>query len=130
MDVLAGVVISAAIMTCMYFTLLSTGLIQFEGFSWWMESAGPEVTFSPASMLIAVTILWQFMIVAWWEELVFRGVILQNISSGLNLKWGIILSTIFFGLIHSNNPDATILSTLLIILVSLKLVYAYLKSGQ
>ena len=70
------------------------------------------------------------MIVAWWEELVFRGVILQNISTGLNLKWGIILSTIFFGLIHSTNPDATILSTLLIILVSLKLVYAYLKSGQ
>lgn len=130
LDVLVGVAISAAIMTCMYGTLSFTGLIQFEGFSWWTASAGPDASFDGNSLLIVLAVLWQFMVVAWWEELTFRGIFLQNISQGLNLKWGVVLSTICFGLIHASNPNASIFSTLLIILISLKLVYAYLKTGQ
>jgi len=130
LDVIIGVVIGALIMAGMYFTLLYTGLIKFEGFSWWIENNASNVSFSSAGFLIALGVLLQFTVVAWWEEIVFRGIILQNISKGLGLKWGIIISTIIFGLVHLGNPDATILSTFLIILVTLQLVYAYLKSGQ
>jgi membrane protease YdiL (CAAX protease family) len=130
LDVIMGVVIGGLIMTGMYFTLLYTGQIKFEGFSWWMESVGSNINFSSAGILIALGVFLQFIVVAWWEELVFRGIILQNISKGLGLKWGVIISTIIFAGIHFGNPDATILSTILIMLITLQLVYAYLKSGQ
>ena len=43
---------------------------------------------------------------------------------------GFVLSTILFDLIHAGNPGATILSTFLIMLTTLQLVYAYQKSAQ
>lgn len=130
LDVIIGVVIGALIMTGMYFTLLYAGLIKFESFSWWMENVGPDLNFSTAGISIMLGMILQFTIVAWWEEITFRGIFLQNISKGLGLTWGVILSTIIFALIHLGNPGATVLSTALIMIVTLQLVYAYLKSGQ
>jgi membrane protease YdiL (CAAX protease family) len=130
LDVVMGFLISALIMTGMYFTLLYTGQIQFEGFSWWLENSEGNATITSAGLLIMLGIVLQFSVVAWWEEIAFRGIILQNISKGIGYQWGVILSTILFGLIHVGNPDATIFSTLLIMLITLKLVYAYLKTGQ
>ena len=130
LDLIVGVVIGALIMTGMYFILLYTGQIKFEGFSWWMENDGNYENLNATGILIMLGMILQFSVVAWWEEIAFRGIILQNISKGLDLKWGVILSTIIFGLIHFGNPDATILSTFLIILITLQLVYAYLKTGQ
>ncbi|WP_296701732.1 type II CAAX endopeptidase family protein [Algoriphagus sp.] len=130
LDVIIGVLTSALIMAAMYFLLLSLDLIKFEGFSWWSDNYSEGVNLSSASLIIMLGMLLQFSIVAWWEEIAFRGIILQNISKGLGLRWGIILSTILFGLIHAANPDATILSTLLIMIITIQLVYAYLKTGQ
>lgn len=129
-DLLMGICISALIMTFMYVTLLGLGYIQFDGFSWWADDSHALANFSSASFWTALAILFQFIIVAWWEELAFRGIILQNIAKGLNIKWGVIISTLGFGLIHAGNPNATVLSTILIMIITLKLVYAYLKSGQ
>lgn len=130
LDVFLGVIVSALIMAGMYFTLLYAGLIKFEGFSWWKENNGDQVIFDSTSTLIMLSMILQFVIVAWWEEIAFRGIILQNISKGLGLKWGVVISTVLFGLIHSGNKDATILSTILIMLITLQLVFAYLKTGQ
>lgn len=130
LDVIIGVVIGALIMTGMYFTLLYSGLIKFEGFSWWMGSVGADLNFRTTGIYVMLGMILQFTIVAWWEEITFRGIFLQNISKGLGRTWGVILSTIIFGLIHLGNPDATVLSTALIMVVTLQLVYAYLKSGQ
>ena len=130
LDVIIGIVVGALIMTGMYFTLLYTGQIEFEGFSWWMENDGNNENLSATGILIMLGMILQFGVVAWWEEIAFRGIILQNISKGLGLKWGVILSTIIFGGIHFGNPDATILSTFLIMLTTLQLVYAYLKTSQ
>lgn len=130
LDIIMGIVVGGLIMTGMYFTLLFSGLIKFEGFSWWMELEETKTSFTTAGFLIMLGVMLQFIVVAWWEELVFRGIILQNISKGLGLKWGVIISTVLFGLVHLGNPDATILSTFLITLITLQLVYAYLKTGQ
>ncbi len=129
-DLFIGILISAVIMALMYGTLLGLGFIEFEGLSWWKDDAHTLSNFTTAGVWVALTVFFQFVIVAWWEELAFRGILLQNIARGLNLKWGIIISTIGFGLIHALNPSATILSTVLIMIITLKLVYAYLKSGQ
>ncbi|NMM47629.1 CPBP family intramembrane glutamic endopeptidase [Marinigracilibium pacificum] len=129
-DILIGILISAFIMTLMYLTLLGFDLIRFDGFSWWSKEAGTLGAFTEASIWTALAVLFQFIVVAWWEELVFRGIILQNIAMGLNLKWGVFISTIGFAVLHATNPSATIMSTLIIMLITLKLVYAYMKTGQ
>lgn len=129
-DLLVGIIISALIMAFMYITLLGLGYIQFDGFSWWNDDSHTLANFTSASIGTALAIFFQFIIVAWWEELAFRGIILQNIAKGLNIKWGILISTLGFGLIHAGNPNATVLSTVLIIIITFQLVYAYLKSGQ
>ena len=130
MDLLAGIGISAAIMGGMYLLLWSLGYLQFDGFSWWSDDSHTLAAFGSAGWWNMLAVLFQFAVVAWWEELAFRGIILQNISRGLSIRWGILLSTLGFGLIHAGNPNATLLSTVLIMIITLKLVYAYLKSGQ
>jgi len=129
-DLLMGILISALIMLFMYVTLSGLGYIQFDGFSWWTDDSHTLGNFTSASIWTAIAIFFQFIIVAWWEELAFRGIILQNIAKGLSIKWGVLISTIGFGLIHAGNPNATVLSTVLIMIITFQLVYAYLKSGQ
>lgn len=128
LDVISGVVNSAIVMACIYFTLLFAGLIEFTGFSWWNNNV--DVQFTTAVIPVMLAVFWKFVIVAWWEELVFRGIILQNIIKGLGLVWAVVIGSIIFGLIHFRNPDATIISTLLIIIITPQLIYAYLKTGQ
>ena len=81
-------------------------------------------------MPVVLMVLWKLIIVAWWEELVWRGVILQYLIKGVGLIWAVVISSALFGLIHAGNPDATVLSTLLIALITPQLIYAYLKTGQ
>jgi len=130
LDILSGVVNSAIIMAGIYFTMLYTGLIEFKGFSWWTDSVGPDVNFSIVVIPVILAVFWELTVVAWWEELVFRGVILQNMMKGMGLIWAVIVSSLLFGLVHAGNPDATILSTLMIMVITPQLIYAYLKTGQ
>ncbi len=130
LDLIIGITIGALIMTGMYFTLLSLGLIKFEGFSWWSNNIGENANISLAGLEILLGLLLQDVIIGWWEEITFRGFFLQNISKGLSLKWAIAITTIIFGVLHALNPNASILSTCLIIITALLLVYAYLKTGQ
>lgn len=130
LDVISGVVNSAIIMAGIFFTMLLTGLIEFGGFSWWTDDVGPEISFSVAVIPVILAVFWELLVVAWWEELVFRGVFLQNMMKGMGLLWAVIVSSILFGLVHAGNPDATILSTLMIVIITPQLIYAYLKTGQ
>jgi len=130
LDVFSGVINSAIIMASIYFTMLLTGLIEFTGFSWWTDSSSPDINFSLAVMPIILAVFWELVVVAWWEELVFRGIIFQNMIKGLGLIWAVIISSILFGLVHAGNPDATLMSTLMIAFITPQLIYAYLKTGQ
>jgi membrane protease YdiL (CAAX protease family) len=130
LDIFSGVINSAIIMTGIYFTMLLTGLIECTGFSWWTDSSSPDVSFSLAVVPIILAVFWELVVVAWWEELVFRGIILQNMIKGLGLVWAVIISSILFGLVHAGNPDATLMSTLMIAFITTQLIYAYLKTGQ
>ena len=130
LDIISGLINSALVMSGIYFTMLFTGLIEFKGFSWWTDSTDINVRFSLAVAPIVLTVLWKFVLVAWHEELTFRGMILQNIIAGLGPLWAVVISTVLFGLAHVGNPDATVLTTLMIIVITLQLVYAYFKTGQ
>lgn len=130
LDILSGVVNSALVMAGTYFVMLLTGLIEFNGFSWWMDSETTDATFSMAALPIILGVFYQLAIVAWWEELAFRGYFFRNLIGGVGLKWSIIICSLVFGFGHSLNPDATVLSSLLIALITPQLIYAYLKTGQ
>ncbi len=63
-----------------------------------------------------------------WEEALFRGYLLQTLSRS-GLAWlGISLTSIFFGVIHTQNPNADLISTLNTMLAGVWFCVAYLKT--
>ncbi|MEZ4744422.1 MAG: type II CAAX endopeptidase family protein [Calditrichia bacterium] len=129
-DILSGILNSALVMAGTYFILLYTHLIEFNGFTWWMDAETSNASFQLFAIPVVLVVLFKLTLVAWWEELVFRGYLFQNLIDGIGLKWSIVLSSIVFGFGHFFNPNATLLSTFLIALITPQLIYAYLKTGR
>jgi len=122
-DFLIGILV-AFLMFGLIFTIeLSLGWLKIEGFSWQVESAGTFVT----GLLLWLAI---FLVVGWQEELLSRGYILQNLTSGLNLFWGVLISSSIFAVMHRGNPGATWTSTLGILLAGASLALPYLLTRQ
>jgi len=130
LDLLGGVLNSAVLMAIMFCMLLWTGLIEFHGFTWWTDEPVGSAHLSASALVAIGTVLLELAIVAWWEELVFRGYLFQNTTAGLGLWWSIVILSLLFGLLHGMNPNATVLSTILIAVTTPQLIYAYLKTGQ
>ena len=130
LDILSGVVNSALLMAGVFFVMLWTNLIEFNGFTWWMDEASVDARFSLSVLPVMFSVLYVLAVVAWWEELVFRGYLFQNMIAGMGLTWSIVVSSLIFGFGHSMNPDASLLSSVLIALLTPQLIYAYLKTGQ
>jgi membrane protease YdiL (CAAX protease family) len=86
--------------------------------------------FNSVRWIIALAVFYKLTLVAWYEELFFRGYILQNFIEGMGLKWTIVVTSLLFGLVHIFNPDATLFSSFLIAVITPQLIYAYLKTGQ
>jgi uncharacterized protein len=88
-----GALIGAALYAACAGILMILGIYQVEGLN-------------PLSFLIpAVAMAVKSAI---FEELVFRGVLLQSVESMLGTWAGVIVSSAAFGLVHLMNPDATI----------------------
>lgn len=80
-----------------------------------------------------------FIGVALSEELLARGYILKNLSEGLNFRTigpknailiGWIFSSIVFGLMHLDNPNASFVSTLNITIAGIFLGLGYVLTGE
>jgi membrane protease YdiL (CAAX protease family) len=103
--------------------MLSLGWLTFEGFAW---------DFDPLNTVITsvLTFFVVFVFVGWNEELLSRGYHLQTIASGLNLFWGVVISSAVFGLLHLGNPNATWVSAAGIFFAGLYLAYGYTRTKQ
>jgi membrane protease YdiL (CAAX protease family) len=123
LDILTGIGITFIQMGFIYVLMLGLGWLTFEGFAW---------EFDPISMLIreVVTFFIAFIFVGWNEELLSRGYHLQTIASGLNLFWGVIISSAVFGLLHLGNPNATWVSAAGMFFAGVYLAYGYLRTKQ
>lgn len=81
-----------------------------------------------------------FMIfIGFYEELIFRGYQITNLAEGLNLPsvsrnhaagLAVILTSLLFGVLHWQNPNATWLSTLNIAIAGLMLAFPFLVTGR
>jgi membrane protease YdiL (CAAX protease family) len=122
-DILAGIGITFLQMGLIYIALSALGWLTFEGFAW---------EFDPASIVLKNVLLFFviFIFVGWNEELLSRGYHLQTIASGINLFWGVIISSAVFGLFHIRNPSATWLSTGGIFFAGIYLAYGYIRTRQ
>lgn len=123
MDILTGIGITLLQMAAIYLVMSWLGWITFEGFAW---------EFDPISLVLKNTLIFfaVFVFVGWHEELLSRGYHLQTIASGLNLFWGVMISSAVFGLLHLANPNANWVSTAGIFLAGIFFAYGYIRTKQ
>jgi len=123
LDILVGIAITFLQMGLVFMIMLSAGWTKLEGMAWQME---------PVSVVLSGLGVWLliFLIVGWQEELLSRGYHLQTLASGLNMAWGVLLSSAVFGALHLSNPGATWISTLGIFLAGLFLALPFLLTRQ
>ncbi len=122
-DILAGIGITFVQMGFIYIVMLGLGWLTFTGFAWQFDPVGTVVTG-------VLTFFVVFIFVGWNEELLSRGYHLQTIASGINLFWGVVISSAVFGLLHLGNPNATWVSAAGIFFAGLYLAYAYIRTKQ
>jgi uncharacterized protein len=132
LDLLFGMVLGALLITTVFLVELGMGWVEVVGA---FETFETGASFAPSVLLPVL----MFVCVGFYEETVFRGYQLKNAAEGLNypalgprgavlIAW--LLSSAFFGVLHANNPSATLLSTLNIILAGLLLGFGYVLSGE
>jgi membrane protease YdiL (CAAX protease family) len=122
-DLLAGIVITFFMMGSIFAIQLALGWLTFDGFAWQVEPLETVLVSTLGTFVV-------FLFVGWSEELLSRGYHLQTLASGLNLFWGVVLSSAVFGLLHLGNPNATWLSAAGIFLAGLFLAYGYITTRQ
>ena len=82
-----------------------------------------SISSSPDPLIIELAFM---VVVAFVEELVFRGYVLNNLMQSMN-KWiALMISAVLFGLVHIANPDVTILAVVNVFLGGLFLGLNYI----
>lgn len=122
-DILVGNIIAFVLMFVIYLVELSLGWLTFESFAW--QSEIPSIVISQTLRYFVVLVF-----VGWNEELVYRGYILQTLTSGINLVWAIIITSLYFGLEHLSNPNSNAMAVAGIFIIGLFFTYAYIRTGQ
>lgn len=122
-DILMGIAITFVMMGLIYVAEVAAGWLTFDSFAWENDSI-------PTVMTGVLTFLVVFVFVGWNEELLSRGYHLQTLTNGLNVFWGVVISSSLFGLAHLGNPNATWVSAAGIFFAGLFLAFGYLRTGQ
>ncbi len=131
-DLLFGFCISGLMAGLFFFIMLIFGLIEFNGFNLGSLSAHAGKSFNYVAFMSVFSLgslfvlLLEHIFVGYWEELVFRGYLFQNMIDGMGIKVAIIVSCLIYGLIHLMNPNAGLLSSSIIILFGFLRIYGYL----
>jgi len=120
-DVLAGIAVSGIIMGVVYLSEWAIGWLRFDSFSWKTQGFSQALINTAGGLLV-------FVIVAWQEELLSRGYWLQNIEQGLNLFWGVLLSSLLFALLHLGNPNVSWVAVLGLLAGGVFLAFGYVRT--
>ena len=119
-DTLVGFLLSGVMAGTVFWIMLAMGFID----NLQITAIGPSAIAALASSLFVMAL------VGFWEELVFRGYILQNMAEGMGMKVAVLVSCAIYALVHSVNPNAGMLSTAIIAVFGYLRIYGYLTTGQ
>jgi hypothetical protein len=133
LDLGFGLALGAVLMTGVFVVELALGWVVVTG----TFVAGPS-GFLSGFALVLVTFLW----VGLYEELMLRGYLLTNLAEGLRLSWPVeverpvavgvatLLSSALFGFLHAVNPNATLVSSVVIGVAGVMLALGYVLTGD
>lgn len=116
---LGGILLGAALMTCVYLILNITGQVTFEGFT---------VNRSVVSAVLISVLMW--IPQGACEELMFRGYMLPRITKRTNLIFSFILSSFLFSVLHSMNMGYTPMASINLFLIALLFALISYRSGS
>lgn len=132
-ECLWGVALAALAMGIIFLVEYAAGWVTVTGWGW--QHHRPDESF----IIWLGGYLFFMIIVSFWEELVFRGYQIVNLSEGFNFPGftprqavmaAVLLSSIVFGVMHALNPNAGILSTLNITLAGAMLAFPFVITGR
>ncbi len=122
-DLAFGFCLPALMMGLIFAFEWGMGWLHIEG---WMWNAAP-----PASVFTGLLGgLATFIIVGYYEELLFRGYHLQNMIEGTNMSWALFLSSAVFSILHSGNPSSTWASTLGLLAAGYFMAYGWVRTRR
>jgi len=140
-DFAFGLALGAILMGLIFAAEAGAGWITVTG-TLQSPSSDPPLAASLPALSFGVAILsalLRFIGVGISEEFLSRGYHLKNLAEGLNFRpigprGAVILATLLsssvFGTLHANNPNATLVSTLNLILAGLFLALGYVLTGE
>ncbi|MFN2149161.1 MAG: lysostaphin resistance A-like protein [Anaerolineales bacterium] len=122
-DLLVGFFIPMLLMGGIFLAEWALGWLTIEGFAW---------DHMPLESWIGTLLqgLLLFLMVGVSEEVLSRGYHLQNLTDGLNLFWGLFLSSSIFAFLHLINPDSSLFSSLGILAAGYFLAYGWVRTRQ
>lgn len=116
-DLLFGFLLSGLMAGLVFGSMAGVGLIE-------------NIRISDVRLTALLALLLPNVLIGWWEEIVFRGYLLQNMIEGLGPRTAVLVSCVLYGLVHAFNPNAGILSTSIIVLFGFLRIYGYLATRQ
>ncbi|HJS28020.1 MAG TPA: type II CAAX endopeptidase family protein [Anaerolineales bacterium] len=122
-DLVAGFLIAGLMIGLMFLIELLGG---------WLVVRDLAFSHTPVWMILLqmLAMFLGFVLVGWSEELLFRGYWLQNLSEGLGLGLGILISSVLFSLAHLGNPGFSAGALAGLFLAGLFFAYSLLRSGN
>jgi hypothetical protein len=126
-----GILIGFAAVSFIFLIEWASGMLRITEFEWERLNA---------DYLWILVFLFQMMVVGYYEEAAFRGVIMKNMAEGFQpeqesgtkiaLLLAVFLSSALFGLGHFNNPNASWISTTYIVFAGIMLAVPYVLTGS
>lgn len=131
-DLLFGFGLSAAMAALFYLASISIGLVEYQGINFHAYTSGESFNFAEFMKVLSwgslLLLLLEHVLVGYWEELFFRGYLLQNMAEGMGWIKAIVISCLIYGIVHASNPNASLISSSIIVLFGFMRIYGYLAS--
>ncbi|HLP15161.1 MAG TPA: type II CAAX endopeptidase family protein [Bacteroidota bacterium] len=118
LELAQGIVLGTAMMSVIFVVLTTAGMAEFQF---------KTLTTGEAAGMIGICVV-EFTLVAWNEELLFRGYLFQTLVEGTNRLIAVCAFALFFAFVHISNPNVTVFSLVNIALAGVWLSIAYFKT--
>lgn len=127
-----GIIAGAAAMGFIFFVEWLAGWVTVTGFGWERSNPLPYAAWF-SNYLVAM------VLVGFYEELIFRGYHIRNLTDGFSFPgyspvYSIVaavgISSLIFGLLHAWNQNASITSTFNIVLAGIVIAFPFIITGR